>query len=202
MDWAARKRRSEPVPEPEKAPEPAPQAPQEPQGKHFGIELGAVGMMSLHGPGPAVLPTVCVGWVMQPWLVLQASAAGLGTRPTVSNAEGSARVAQQYALLGANLRFGSAQRVWPFAGFSAGALHTTVEGRSGLGTTGHTFGRWSALFDLGLGAGLRLSRHIYMTVSVHGQLAEPYAAIRIVDSVAATVGRPTFVLPLTLGAWL
>jgi hypothetical protein len=201
MDWAARKRRVEPVEEPAKAVAPVVEVRPEPR-KRVSVELGAVGMMSLNDLGPALLPTVRLVWAVRPWLAVQASAAGLGSRPTVTTEAGSARVAQQYALLGASFRFRPAQRVWPFVGFSAGVLHTTVEGRSGLGTTGHTLGRWSALFDLSLGAGLRLSSRFYMTLAAHAELAEPYPAVRIVDGVGATSGRPNLLVPLTLGAWL
>jgi hypothetical protein len=202
MDWAARKRHGEAVPEPGASPTPPLQVQPGDPGERVGIEIGAAAIMSLDGLGPAVMPTVGVGWATRPWLIVQASAAGLGSRPTVANAAGSARVAQQFAVLGASYRFRPSQRLWPFFGLSAGALHTSVEGRTGLGTTGHNLGRWSALLDLSLGTGLRLYGRYTLTLAAHVQMAQPYVAIDIVDTVGATTGRPNLLLTLTVGAWL
>jgi hypothetical protein len=200
MDWAARKRKKEAVPEPPRDVVSAPQVPR--PSERVGLEVGAAGMMSLDGVGPALLPTVRAGWAARPWLLLQASAAGLGTRPQVTTSAGSARVAQNYALLGARLRFRSDQRVWPFLGLALGALHTSVDGQTGLGTSGHSLSRWSALLDVSVGTGLRLHGRFFLTLAVHAQVAQPYAAIHIVDGVAATSGRPNLLLTLTVGAWL
>jgi hypothetical protein len=167
----------------------------------FGLEVGAVALMSLDGLGPAVLSTVRAAWAARPWLVLQASAAGLGSRSTVATTAGDARVAQQYAILGAFYRFRSALRLWPFFGLAAGALHTSVEGQTGWGTGGHTVERWSGLIDLSLGAGLRLYGRSYLTLAAHAQVAAPYVAIYVVDRVASS-GRPNLLLTLTAGAWL
>ncbi len=202
IDWAARRRRREPIAEPVatvpagKVHEPAR------HGERVGIEVGAVAIMSLDGLGPAVLSTVRVGWAARPWLVLQASAAGLGSRSAVATAAGNARVAQQYAVLGGFCRLRSAQRLWPFFGLAAGALHTSVEGQAGWGTSGQTAERWSGLIDASLGAGLRLYGRAYLTLSAHAQVAAPYVAIHIVDTVGATSGRPNLLLTLTVGAWL
>jgi hypothetical protein len=201
MDWAARKRRHEAVPEPPRdVVSPPPQVPRPTE--RVALEAGAAGMMSLDGVGPALLPTVRAGWAARPWLLLQASAAGLGTRPQVTTSAGSARVAQDYALLGARLRLRSDQRVWPFLGLAVGALHTSVDGETGLGTSGHTLGRWSALFDVSVGAGFRVHGRFFLTLAAHAQVAEPYAAIHILDTVAATSGRPNLLVTLTVGAWL
>ena len=203
IDWAARKRRYEPIAKPPMAAVPAGEV-HEPasHGERVGLEVGAVAMMSLDGLGPAVLPTVRVGWAARPWLVMQASAAGLGSRSTVATTAGNARVAQQYAVLGGFYRLRSAQRLWPFFGLAAGALRTSVEGQAGSGTGGHTAERWSGLIDVSLGAGLRLYGRSYLTLAAHAQVAEPYVAIHIVDTVGATSGRPNLLLTLTVGAWL
>jgi hypothetical protein len=203
IDWAARKRRNEPVQKPPVATIPAGEAPERASHRErIGLELGAAAVMSLDGLGPAVLPMLRVGWAARPWLVIHASAAGLGSRSTVSTTAGSARVAQQYAILGGRLRLRSDRRVWPFFGLAAGALHTVVEGQAGWGTGGHTAERWSFLIDASLGAGLRLFGRSYLTLAAHVEVAEPYLAIHIVDRVGATSGRPNLLLTLTVGAWL
>jgi hypothetical protein len=203
IDWAERRRRQEPVAKPPMAALPAGEA-HEPasQGERVGIEVGAVATMSLDGLGPAVLSTVRVGWAARPWLVMQASAAGLGSRSTVATTAGSARVDQQYAVLGGCFRLRSTHRLWPFVGLAAGALRTTVEGQAGWGTGGHSAQRWSALIDVSLGAGLRLYGRSYVTLAAHAQVADPYVAVHIVDTVGATSGRPNLLLTLTVGAWL
>ncbi|HEX7499280.1 MAG TPA: hypothetical protein VF524_03150 [Polyangia bacterium] len=203
IDWAERRRRYEPIAEPPMAAVPAGEvrAPAS-YGERVGLEVGAVAIMSMEGLGPAVLPTVRVGWTARPWLVMQASAAGLGSRSTVATTAGNARVAQQYAVLGGFYRFRPAQRLWPFFGLAAGALRTSIEGQAGWGTGGHTAKQWSGLIDVSLGTGVRLYGRSYLTLAAHAQVAAPYVAIHIVDTVGATSGRPNLLLTLTVGAWL
>jgi hypothetical protein len=133
---------------------------------------------------------------------MQASVAGLGSRSAIATTAGNARVAQQYAMVGGFYRLRSTQRLWPFFGLAAGALRTSVEGQAGQGTGGRTAERWSGLIDASLGAGLRLYGRAYLTLAAHAQVAEPYVAIHIVDTVGATSGRPNLLLTLTFGAWL
>ncbi|HEY3255043.1 MAG TPA: hypothetical protein VGJ91_13880, partial [Polyangiaceae bacterium] len=71
------------------------------QSSSLGFELGAVALASLDGVGPALLPLVRLDWAIDPKLVLEASLAGFGTRPSIATTAGSAQVAAQYALLGA-----------------------------------------------------------------------------------------------------
>lgn len=203
IDWAARKKREEPIAKPPVTIVPSEET--HARGKHderIGIDLGATAVMSLDGLGPAVLPTLNLGWLAAPSLVIHASAAGLGCRSTVTSTAGSAEVAQQYALVGARYRLRPARRLWPFLGAAAGALRTRVEGQSGPGTTGQDLVQWSALLDMNAGAGLGLHGNIYVTVAAHVQFADPYVRVHIADGVAATSGRPNLLLTLTVGAWL
>jgi hypothetical protein len=203
IDWAARKRRDEPIARPPAAAVGAdPTSEPTRRGERVGVDVGAAAVIGLDGLGPAVLPTLSLGLAAGPALVLQASGAGLGSKSTVATTAGSARVAQQYALVGARYRFHSARRLWPFFGIGAGVLRTRVEGQSGWGTGGQTLAQWSGLIDMSLGAGLRLHGRSYLTLAVHAQLADPYVAVHIVDRVAATSGRPNLLFTLTVGAWL
>jgi hypothetical protein len=133
---------------------------------------------------------------------MHASAEGFGSRGEVSAATGSAKVAQQSAVVGASYRLRPTQRVWPFFELAAGVLRTSVEGQAGWGTSARSAEQWSKLVDVGVGTGLALHGRFYMTLSLHAQLADPYVAIHIVDTVAATSGRPNVLLALTVGAWL
>ena len=203
IDLAARERRGEAVAKP-----PTTRLPLGEVGKptsrpeRFGIEVGAAALTSLDGVGPAILPIVRFDWAARSWLVLQAAWAGLGSRPTVEKTAGSARIAQQYGVLGGCYRFRSDQWLWPFMAFSAGALRTSVDGQADSPKQGHSVDQWSFLLDGSLGAGLRLSGRTYVTLAAHAQVAAPYVAIRFGNEIVATSGRPNLLLTLTVGAWL
>jgi hypothetical protein len=158
--------------------------------------------MSVDGVGPALLPLVRVDWSPRAWFVAQAALAGLGTRPTVASDAGSAQVAQAYGLLGGCVRFRTSERVRPFVVLSGGALHTSVEGRADAPSEGRVVDQWSFLGDAGVGASMRLPDRFTVSLAVHAQLAEPYLAVRFVDTVVATSARPNLLATLTVGAWL
>ena len=107
-------------------------------GARIGFELGAAVLASLDGVGPALLPLVRLDAALGPWLGLQVEAAGFGTRPTVGTPGASARVAQQYALLGACLCAPSAGRLRPVVGLAAGALRTAADGEADSPLQGHS----------------------------------------------------------------
>jgi hypothetical protein len=202
IDLAARQARGEFLPKPAAPTVAASARAPANERERFAFEIGAAGLMSLDGVGPAILPTVRAGWAARSWLIVQASLTGAGTRPTVTTTAGSASVAQQYGILGTCFRFGSDRRLWPFFGLAAGVLHTSVVGQPGLGMEGHGVDRWSFLLDARVGTGLHLYPHYYMTFAVHVQVADPYVAIHFADAVGATTGRPNLLLTLTVGAWL
>jgi hypothetical protein len=168
----------------------------------LGIAAGAATLTSLDGVGPAILPLLRFDWAVGSRLVLQAQLAGLGSRPMVATNAGNARLAQQYAVLGGRYRLRSDQWLHPFFGVSAGVLRTAVEGEADSPRLGHTVNRWSFLVEGSAGTELRLPNHCYLTLAAQVHLAEPYVAIHIADTVAATTGRPNLLLTLTLGAWL
>jgi len=203
IDLAARLARGEPLPKPSP---PAAQAATEvapaKERVRLAFEIGAAGLMSLDGVGPAILPTVRAAWAARSWFVLQAALTGAGSRPTVTTTAGHAQVAQQYGILGTCFRLGSERRFWPFVGLAVGLLHTSVEGQSGVSLEGHDVDRWSFLSEASLGAGLRFSPRYYMALAAHVQVADPYVAIHVADAIGATTGRPNLLLTLTVGAWL
>jgi hypothetical protein len=172
------------------------------QRERLGLEVGAAALTSLDGIGTALMPIVRVGWAARPWLVLQAALAGLGSRPTVATVAGSARIAQQFGLLGGRLRLHEDSWVRPFLALSAGLLRTAVQGQADSPSQGHSAAPWSFLVDGSLGAGLRLHGRYHLTLAAHVQLATPYVAVHFMDSVVASSGRPNLMLTLTVGAWL
>lgn len=173
---------------------------------HVDLQAGAALLASLEGVGPALMPVVRVGWTAPSfapsWLVLQGALAGFGSRPTVTSAAGSARVAQQYAVLGGCVCVPSARALQPHVALSAGVLRTAIDGQADAPQDAHFVERWSFLLDASLGARLRLPGRYHLTLAAHLQLAQPYVAIHFVDTLVATSGRPNLGLSLTVGAWL
>ena len=170
--------------------------------ERLAIEVGATAVMGPGGVGLTVLPAVQVDWVLRQPLVLTAALAGLGTRATVDTSAGSAQVSQEYVILGAGYRWRANHRVRPFVNLSAGALHTSVEGSADAPNQGHRVSQSSFLMDGGVGAEIRLRDRFFFTVAADAQMAEPYVAIRFVDTVVATRSRPNLRLALAIGAWL
>jgi hypothetical protein len=166
----------------------------------LGLEAGAAVLTTFNGVGPALLPVVRLGWALRPWLALQATGAGLGTQPRVEAAAGSVDVAQQFGLLGLCICAASSPGVSPVFSFSVGALHTSLEGHPSAMNLGHRQESWALVFDASVGVRLPWSDRFYSTLATHAQLAEPYAAIHVVDAVVAKTGRPNLMLALTLGA--
>ena len=170
--------------------------------ERFGVEVGGAAVTSLDGVGLAVMPLLRFDWALVPWFVAQMALARLGTRPTIETKAGSAQVAQSYGLLGACFRFRTGERWRPVALFSAGVLHTSVEGRADSPNQGRSAEQWSLLLDGGVGVALRMPDRFYLLLVAHAQMAEPYLAIRFMDTVVATSARPNLLLTLTIGAWL
>lgn len=170
--------------------------------ERFGVEVGGAAILSLDGVGPAFLPVVRFGWSWRPWFIAEGTLAGLGTRPTVGGLAGSAQVAQAYGVMGGSFRFRAGEWLRPFAALSAGLLHTSVEGRAEGPNRAHAADGWSFLIQSGVGALLRLPQRFYLSLAAEVQLMEPYPAIRFLERVVATSGRPNLLLTLTIGAWL
>ena len=168
----------------------------------IGFELGAAVLASLDGVGPAILPLVRLDAALGPWLGLQAEAAGFGTRPTVGTPGASARVSQQYALVGACLCAPSTARLLPVVGLSAGALRTAADGEAAAPLQGHSVAQWSFVLEASAGARLRLAKGAHLTAAVHVQVSEPYVEIRVVSSGSVTSGRPNVLVTFAVGEWL
>lgn len=199
LDLASRRPRREAFPERrhrEESPSPPFRA------ERLGLEAGAALLTSLDGVGPAVLPLVRLDYAPSASLVLQATAAGFGSRPEVRGNAGSAEVRQEYGLVGACYCARSGPPLYAFAAASAGFLRTAVTGRASLPSRGHAVSQWSFLVDGSVGASLRLPGRFYLTLASHVQLAEPYVSIHFADAVVASTGRPNLLFSLTAGAWL
>jgi hypothetical protein len=196
LDLAA----GEPASPKRSAPEPVRPEPAAPIAvRPLGLEAGASALMSFGRVGPALLGLARVDWALGPWLSLQATAAGLGTRPRVETSAGTVEVARELGLAGACFCARSPRGVQPLLAVSAGALRTRLDARATAPNLGHHAERWAALVDAAVGARLGLPGRVYLTFAAHLELAEPYVAIHVLDSVLATTGRPNLLLTLSAG---
>jgi hypothetical protein len=172
----------------------------------LGLEAGAAVLTGVDGLGPALLPTARIGWATRSGLVLHAALAGLGSRPTLTAPAGSARVAQQFGVVGISTGAPSMQRArrsfQPYLALAAGALHTAVDGTADTPAEAHAVDRWSFLVEGSVGARVHLPGRTFFTLALHAQVAAPYVAVHIGDTLVATTGRPNLLLTLTVGAWL
>ena len=170
--------------------------------EHLSIEVGGVTVVGTDGIAPSVQPMVRGSWAPHPSFAVSLSIAGLGTRPTIESKWGNATVTQAFGALGGAYRSRPGQRVRPFLAFSAGVLRTAIEGHILPPNQSREASRWSLLFDGGFGAWVGLGSRLFLTIAAHAQVAEPYPAIRFGDTVVATAVRPSFIFPITVGAWL
>jgi hypothetical protein len=169
------------------------------------IEVGGSLVASFDGMGPALLPMVRFDLALGSYVVMRATAAGLGTRARVQAQSGWADLAEQFGLIEAGVRLRPRRRLQPFFSLGAGAQHISAEGRkwpSLLYYQGQTAGRWAFLADAGAGLRLSLVHHFEVALEVHAQLAQPYPVVRFLGAQAATSGRPDLLPSLTLIAWL
>jgi hypothetical protein len=168
----------------------------------WGLQVGASLVTSFDGVGPAVLPLFRLDRVINTWCLAQATLAGLGTRSHVGSAVMTAQVAEQFALVGASLRFRSSERVRPVLSLGAGLLHTSVEGRGDWPYVGKTAAQWSFLLDAGIGARVAVGNRYEVVIETHVQLTEPHPVVQFLGADVASSGLPSLNLTLTLVAWL
>jgi hypothetical protein len=168
------------------------------------VAVGAALLTSLDGLGPALLPLGRIEWTARPWLALQATVAGLGSRPTITAdaTTGRARAAQQAATVGACLCAPPRDAIGLHLALSVGALRTAIDAQADAPAQVHPIRRWSLLMDASVGARVRFMGRGMLTVAAHLQVAEPSIAIHFIDRQVASTGRPNVLLSLTVGAWL
>jgi hypothetical protein len=168
----------------------------------FSLEAGAAVLAGLDGVGPALVPIVRAGWAARSWFALQATLAGLGSRPEIATSTASARLAQQYGTVGACVYGSPAHALAPYLALAAGALRTAIDGQADPPGSGHFVERWSFVLDGSVGGRLRLPGRYQLALAAHVQIAEPYVAIYFMNDRVATTGRPNLLVSLTVGAWL
>jgi hypothetical protein len=162
------------------------------------VDLGVATWASIEGPPPAVAPVGRVALRLSDWAWARITAAGLGTRPSLETAHGSATLAQTLALAEAVAVFRGDQWLRPFVSIGAGALNVAVSGMGEGPYEGRAPQRWSAAFDGGIGVALVVRSRAALVTELHALMAAPHPVVRFADTRAATIGYPSLILTLAL----
>jgi hypothetical protein len=162
------------------------------------VDLGVATWASVDGPPTAVAPVGRVALRLSDWAWARVTAAGLGTRPSLETAYGSATLAQTVALAEAVALFRSDTRLRPFVSLGAGALNVAVSGVGAGPYEGRAPREWSAAFDGGVGVAFVIRSRAALVTELHGLLAAPHLVVRFADTRAATIGYPSMLLTLAL----
>ena len=178
----------------------APAAPSRTRSDSAAIETGLLLVASPGGLGPAVLPLARLRIKLLGPLFARLSLAGLGSRPRVETAKGSASVGQALVLVELGGLFRSAARLRPMVGLGAGLLRVDSDGEGIWPYQGTRQAAWAAAVDGGLGVLAETGAHsnLALVLEAHAFLALPHPYVRFVDTNAATVGRPALTVALTL----
>jgi hypothetical protein len=166
------------------------------------LEAGLALWQSLGGPGPAALPTARLRLTLRAPLFVRLTLAGLGSRPRVTTAQGSAEVEQDLGLVEIGLAFRLQRRWSPFVSLGAGALHVGSVGEGVYPYRGIDDSRWAGLVAGGVGLVFALGGRAAMALEVQAALAAPHPVVRFSGTDAATIGRPALLATWTLMTWL
>jgi hypothetical protein len=177
----------------------------QPRHSNWGVEAGAQvlgGFGGIGGIGAAVLPVGRVRVVLGERVHTRLTLSGLGTRPHVAAAEGTATVSQELGLL--EVIGEIAPHFWlrPAVSLGAGAYHIGVDGSANWPYAGASGGRFAFAADAGAGLACSLTSSFALSLEAHALLVTPYPVIRFVDVNTADTGRPLLSGTLTLVGWL
>ena len=162
------------------------------------IDLGVAAWASIEGPPPAVAPVGRVALRVSEWAWARITAAGLGTRPSLETAYGTATLVQTVALAEAVAVFRGDKWLRPFVSIGAGALNVAVSGMGEGQYEDRAPQRWSAAFDGGIGVAVAVRSRAALVTELHALVAAPHPVVRFADMRAATIGYPSLILTLTL----
>jgi hypothetical protein len=167
-----------------------------------GIELGITVVDDVNGPGPAAIPVARLHLLALRSTFLRLTAEGLGSRPRIQTAAGSATIGQNLGLVEVGTAFRRDRHVMPIVTLGAGVLYVTSDGDGIYPYTSHQDSRWAAIVDCGVGLMGTVSNHWSSILEVHAFLAAPYPTVRFSGIDAGTIGRPALAAAFTLVTWL
>jgi hypothetical protein len=170
----------------------------EPRRSNWGIEAGAQVLGGFGGVGGAVMPVGRVRVVLSERVAARLTVSGLGTRPRVDTAEGTATVSQEVGLL--ELIGEIAPRSWlrPSLSVGAGAYHIGVVGIAASPYAGLDGDRFVFAADAGAGLALSLTSAFALSLEGHAMLITPRPVIRFLQVETAEVRTPLLSGALTL----
>lgn len=129
---------------------------------------------------------------------VRVGAGAFGTALRLEDDGGSARVTQTLLLADLVLELWPDAALRPFAALGGGVDRRRVEGRAGTGFIARTEDALSPLGSAGLGLVADTFGPLALSLESQALIAARPARVQIADSLAATLGRPSFLISLGL----
>jgi hypothetical protein len=170
----------------------------EPPRPRWGVEAGAQVLGGFGGVGPAIVPVIRGRVVVSDRFAGRLTASGLGTRPHVQAAEGTATVSQALGLVEWIVELAPQSWLRPTVSLGAGAYHISAEGSAAWPYDAFDPGRWAFAADLGAGLALSLSSSFALSLEGHATIVTPRPVIRFVQVETAAIRSPLLGGALTL----
>jgi hypothetical protein len=170
----------------------------EPRRSNWGVEAGAQLLAGFGGVGGAVMPVGRVRVVLSERFAARLTVSGLGTRPRVDTAEGTATVSQEVGLLELISEIGPRSWLRPSLLLGAGTYHIGVDGNAASPYSGLDGGRFVFAADAGAGLALSLTSSFALSLEGHATLVTPRPVIRFLEVETAEIRSPLLSGALTL----
>ena len=168
----------------------------------WGIDGGAAVLAGFGGVQAAILPVARFRMSLDESFTARVTLAGLGTRPTVDAAAGTAAISQEMALLELVIVLARGKWVHPVLSLGAGPYHVGANGSAHWPYQSEHVALWALAADAGTGISLPLSSTFEISIEGHVILATPYPVIRFLGNDIAHTGRPSVFGAVTLVGWL
>jgi len=170
----------------------------EPRRSNWGVEAGAQVLAGFGGVGSAVMPVGRVRVVLSERFAARLTVSGLGTRPRVDTAEGTATVSQEIGLLEWIGEISPRSWLKPSVSLGAGAYHIGVAGNAAWPYAGLDGGRFVFAADAGAGLALSLTSSFALSLEGHATVVTPRPVIRFLEVETAEIRSPLLSGALTL----
>jgi hypothetical protein len=170
----------------------------EPQRSRWGVEAGAQVLGGFGGVGPAIMPVARGRVVVSDRFAARLTLSGLGTRPHVQAAEGTATVNQALGLIEWIAELAPHSWLRPAVSVGAGAYHISAEGSAAWPYEAFEPASWAFAADVGTGLSLSLSSAFAVCLEGHATLVTPRPVIRFVGAETAAIQSPLLGAALTL----
>jgi hypothetical protein len=170
----------------------------EPQPSSFGVEAGAQVLGGFGGVGAALMPVARMRVVLNPRFAARLTLSGLGTRPQVETAEGTATVRQEIGLLEVIGEIAPQGWLRTSISLGAGAYHVGVDASASSPYAGHDDGYVAFAADGGAGLAVSLTSVFALSFEGHAILVTPYPVIRFLGVEIGEIKNPLLSGVLTL----